>query len=266
MLDSGEIKSIPELKRMPNTINYMKDCLRKNARGYNIRVFDDSIADYKEEWVTNEDQKPYPPIMEYWFKECDRKNNDPDYTFIWTLSRQKESWLEFQNSNLEVIHEYLGIIPFIPSLMINISPNWKGQLQDPIKRKLSIKKFCSVIDTYLKSCNRYSKWKYCIESGGDDDFIHSHIVCEINADYLESVLNGKRSHVRQGNVQRDLRKIWNKLMPEGNEGMLRGKYSIQTIILRTELLRNDKLKYLLEENKPEGHTNKKDLGLVFEEP
>lgn len=51
-------------------------------------------------------------------------------------------------------------------------------------------------------------------------------------------------------------------MPQGCIGYLKGKFAIQSIILRTEILRDDKLKYLLEENKPEGHTNKNNLNIV----
>ena len=263
-LDEGILKSIPELKRMPIR-NYMKECMRKNARGYTKRIWDDTLEDYTEEYVINEDQKPYPPKVAWWFKERERKSRDIDYQGIWTPARERESWLKFQESNLEIIHEYLGIIPFIPSLMINISPNWKGHFNSSVSEKIAIKKFCQVIDSYLSSCKRYNKWKYAIEYGGEGNFIHSHIVAEINPDYLESVLNGKRSHVRQGNVQRDIRKLWDKSMPEGFEGMLRAKYAIQTIILRNEQLRDDKLAYLLEENKPAGHENKRE-GLLFEGP
>jgi hypothetical protein len=38
-------------------------------------------------------------------------------------------------------------------------------------------------------------------------------------------------------------------------GCLDSKHSIQKIILRTRILRNDKLDYLIEENKPLSHQN-----------
>lgn len=263
-LDEGKKKSIPELKRMPIKC-LRRECMRKNARGHTIQVWDDALGDYREEYVINEDHKPYPPKIAWWFKMHERKSRDSDYAFIWTPARMKQSWLEFQECNLEIVHEYLGIVPFIPSLMINISPNWKGHFTSPVSEKIAIKKFCQVIDSYLSSCNRYGKWKYAIEYGGEGNFIHSHIVAEINPDYLESVLNGKKSHIRKGYVSRDIRKIWDQNMPEGFEGMLKSKHAIQTVILRNEQLRDDKLAYLLEENKPAGHENKRE-GLLFEGP
>ena len=48
----------------------------------------------------------------------------------------------------------------------------------------------------------------------------------------------------------------------GYVGYLKGKFAVQSIILRTEILRDDKLKYLIEANKPEGHKNKVDLGIL----
>lgn len=154
------------------------------------------------------------------------------------------------------ICKFMGKIPFKPCVMINISPNWKGKKIT----KMMIKQLSHTLDTYLRVLNRYSKWKYVLECGSTGDFLHAHCVAEINPDLLNSVLNGKNSHIRKSNHFQEIRKIWDK---KGHQGLLKGKYSIQSSILRTEALRDDKLEYLLEEKKQEGHKNLKDLGLLF---
>ena len=264
ILDESEIKNVDECI-MPEKENYMIKCYNKPNRHFKKREWSDEMCDYVTNEYENNDQKPWFPKLKYWFSNDQRKLSDEDYKGIYTEKRRRESWMAFQNENLEEIHNYLNITPFTPCMMFNISPNWKGKIEDPLTRKMSIKKFCKVIDLYLNNCNRYSKWKYCIESGSEDNFIHAHIVAEINNKMINSVLNGKNSHVRKGNHIAELRKIWDKEMPEGYVGYLKGKFAIQSIILRNEVLRDDKLKYLIEENKPEGHKNKVDLGLIFGE-
>ena len=264
ILDCGQLKNIAEVI-MPKETNYLNECYRKPNRVFKKSVFDDELCEYVSVEETNPNPKPWFPKLEYWFKHDQRKLNDTDYRGIYTPARRTKSWLSFQEENLDAIHDYLDIKPFIPCMMFNISPNWKGQLDTKLKRKKGIKIFREVIEAYLNNCNRYGKWKYCIESGSEDNFIHAHIVAEINPKLLNSVLNGKNSHVRKGSPAQELRKIWDKKMPEGYVGYLKGKFAIQSVILRNEILRDDKLKYLREEFKPEGHKNKRDLGLLFGE-
>lgn len=123
------------------------------------------------------------------------------------------------------------------------------------------KKFVSVIETYLKASNRYSKYRYVIECGSDGNHLHTHIVAEINKGMERSV----QTHINKGNHSIELRKIWDKEMPKGKQGLLKGKYSIQRIMLRNEELVKDKLDYLIEEKKPEGHKNSRNLGILVGE-
>lgn len=263
ILDEGQNKNVKESIMENKNKNYMKACRSKNNRHNNVREWSDETGTYINKEIENLNYKPWTPKIRWWFDECDRKSKDMDYIMIWTIKRINESWLEFQNENLKEILDYLEIIPYTPCIMINISPNWKGKLTTDVSRQMGIKKFKKVIETYLNSCNRYTKWKYVIESGSEDNFIHSHIVAEINPDQINSVLNGKNSHIRKGNHTQELRKIWDKVMPEGFVGYLKGKYSIQTTILRTEQLKKDKLDYLIEDLKPEGHKNKVNLGILI---
>lgn len=153
------------------------------------------------------------------------------------------------------IYHYLGKIPFNPCVMINISPDWKDKV-DP-KDEGYQRLLAETIEGYFKSCNRYTKFKYCLECGGDGNFLHAHCVAEINPDLSKSV----KTHINKGNHKYEIIKQWKK--QKGNEGLLKGKFAIQRIMINNEEMRNDKLAYLIESNKPEGHTNKYDLDIVL---
>lgn len=168
------------------------------------------------------------------------------------------------------IAKFMNVEPFRTAVMINISPNWKGKfdIKSPAG-KLCIKRFKASIEDYLSTCNRYSKWKFVIESGGDGDFLHAHIVAQINPQIEKSVL----THLNKGNHKIELMKFWDKNfkssptylsgIKKGSEGVLKGKFAVQRILIRKEEILKDKLDYLIEENKPEGHKNSYDLNLVF---
>lgn len=167
--------------------------------------------------------------------------------------------------NKTEIYKYLGRevpIPFNPSVMINISPNWKGKFgQDNLTDKLMIKKFIIVVDKYLKASNRYSKYKWNLECGGEGNHLHAHIVAEIRPTSYKSVI----THINKGNHSNEIRKIWDQTFPKGYQRVCKGKHSIQRILLRNEELLKDKLNYLVEELKPEGHKNLKDLNILMNE-
>ena len=159
----------------------------------------------------------------------------------------------------EKIAEYMGVIPFMPCVMFNISPNWKGEFgKDKVTDKIMQKKLCIILDKYLNASNRYSKYKYVLECGSDGNHLHAHAVAEIKKGMEKSV----QTHINKGNHSIEIRKLWDKEMPKGKQGLLKGKYSIQRIMLRNENLVKDKLDYLIEEKKPEGHKNKEDLGIL----
>lgn len=161
----------------------------------------------------------------------------------------------------------MGEEPFRPAVMINISPNWKGMYgQEEWKSKGMEKGFKQVIESYLseefQNNKRYTKWKYCLECGSEGDFLHAHIVAEINPKIEASM----KTHINKGNHTQQLRKLWNKNEKlKGYEGALKGKYSIQRVMINHNEILKDKLKYLKEKNKEEGHRNLKDLKLVFGE-
>lgn len=155
--------------------------------------------------------------------------------------------------------DYMNVIPFTPSVMINISPGWKGM--KGMYHKYMIFLLEETIKRYLSASNRYDYYSYVIECGGDSDHIHAHLVAHINGDIGKSVM----THINKGNHTVEIRKIFQKIYkeksnlikPKGMSEVLKGKYAIQRIILRNETLVEDKLSYLIEEKKPDGHKNGK---------
>lgn len=236
------------------------------------KVLDEGKEKYVDEVIMY--RKKHPDYVYKFLNEtlnyknlCDKSQLPYDNDIIRTNKFVKD-WAENLNMGVmpskekgsyERIAEYMGIIPFMPCVMFNISPNWKGQYGvDKMTDKIMEKKFVSVIETYLKASNRYSKYRYVIECGSDGNHLHAHIVAEINKGMEKSV----QTHINKGNHSIEIRKIWDKEMPKGKQGLLKGKYSIQRIMLRNEELVKDKLEYLIEEKKPEGHKNKEDLGIL----
>lgn len=71
-----------------------------------------------------------------------------------------------------------------------------------------------------------------------------------------------KTHIQKGNHGQQLKKLWDRTF-EGHQGYVKGKYAIQRNLINCEEMLKDKLLYLKEENKAEGHRNKTDLGLVF---
>ena len=148
---------------------------------------------------------------------------------------------------IRMIENHFHIPPMTPNIMINISPDWKGQT---ITGGM-INAFCDCIESYAKEMDnqRYSKLSYVLESGKEGDHLHAHCVFAINPSQINSVLNGKNSHIKKGKHIRQINTWWKK-------GVFGGiKLNIQSVILRTELLIEDKIKYLDPENKPSGHEN-----------
>lgn len=250
ILDEGENKFLSEIN-MPRE-KYIDDFMRKlfEARVTQAKYenyFNDGkfVAENREEWLQ--------------FKECEAEYEKirADPYIMESINFSCYDKLLWKGNKR--MADYMGVIPFMPCVMLNISPNWKGKYgKDKLTDKIMCKKFQLIIEKYLNACNRYSKWKYVLESGGEGNFLHAHIVAEINPKIEKSTI----THLNKGNHAIDLRKIWNKNMPKGNEGLLKGKFAVQRILLRNEELKNDKLKYLIEDNKPEGHQNLENLGIL----
>lgn len=189
---------------------------------------------------------------------CERKNKLSEDVFI-------QKWmfeLEINNGsipkcywNSKSITDFLGVVPFTPSVMINISPNW-NVAKDKLSNTTKAKRLESCINEYMKIDNRYDYYSYAIENGSDGEHIHAHIVAHVNPKLRKSVIGGKKSHIGKGDrLPGALNTCGGK---RGMKGVFSGK-GISTTILNCEDLVKDKLNYLIEDLKPEGHKNKSNL-------
>lgn len=259
ILDEGLLKSVPEVNM--NTYNCYTLVRRKSSE-----FMSSSDPYYPSEQVRNNEYKPLPESLQDFLKMCeeyDVKNITFDYVTRCNF-HEKNMLNKFGE---KYIYDYLDVEPFRRSIMINISPNWKITNDIPgvdySGRDKKMRDFLyRVIEMYLSSCLRYTRWKYVLECGSEGNFIHAHIVAEINKDHYKSVM----AHIKKGNVNAELRKCWNReLRKELAEGVLlkdhswfdglKGKWGVKTILLNNSEILKDKLNYLHEELKPESHKN-----------
>lgn len=212
----------------------------------------------------NPDYKEPTPIIAEWYK-CHKDAVElADEIGRSSISQiradLRNDMLEDKNKK-RALYRYIDKIPFHPCVMINISPDWKGKIDPKNKRYQQLLK--ATIKSYLTESSRYTRWRFCLESGGDGNFLHAHIVAEINPDCYKTVM----TQIDKGSHARSLRKFWKSHCDQmgiaGIGGILEGKYSIQRIIIRNETMRDDKLSYLHEENKPADHKNAYDLNRVI---
>lgn len=239
ILDEGEIKFVPECIEMKKPeyvykfegeIMKMNIChLRKQLAGETLQ---DKIKKFPPHACVREENS-YNELCNEWNSNFEENEFLKKFLFCDSV----ESRCEFNQ-----IAKYYKIIPFTPSVMINISPNWSV---DCNARR--IQKLKELINSYMSE-GWYDKWSYVIECGSEGTHIHAHIVAHMNVTRIKSC----ESHIRKGNHTRQLQKWARKI--EGMGGTIEG-VSVQKIILRNETLVSDKLDYLIEEKKPEGHKN-----------
>lgn len=256
ILDENEIKKLPKVDYTMVKLKYYDYCMRvlKSFSEYIEHTIIDDDLNERTEIILNPNYiEPHGKMLKFRDKYCEQKSGLGYNTSWWSL---KIDWIApgcfeheieatFQKHfSLQNLLDYLGIIPFTPSVMINISPDWKDKRCNGTK----VKMLKHIIDSYMQE-EWYDKWEYVIENGSDGTHIHAHIVAHMNVNRLKST----ESHLRKGNHSQQLRKYASKL--KGMEGTIKGT-SIQKIFLRNEELVKDKLLYLHEETKPPGHKNK----------
>ena len=254
ILDENIFKKISiKNYNMENKFNYEHLCRVKNSRTSHIKnKFDENTLEWEWIDVHNDDYEEAPAMIKYGFKkmsELDENmmNYNRDAIKKWTMTREarQKRFIEYVG-NEQIVLDYLGIIPFTPSVMINISPNW-GQdctltnAQRIIKLEIMIKKYFEQ--------GFYDKLSYVIENGSQGDHIHAHLVCHYNPDCLKKT----QGHIRKCNFKNSLMTIAKGI--KGMEKVICRK-SFQSTILNCQQLVDDKLDYLIEEKKPIGHKNK----------
>jgi len=236
--------------------NYYVLCKMKNNRFKSVKGnLNEDTLEYDWGRVENINFKQAPATILYAIKQIDKLDNE---ITEWNSDRSNKTWtvsIEERNTRFikyaggeGVIYDYLEIIPFTPSVMINISPDWEAVkcCKSSIHR---IKHLKYLIESYMAESQRYDKYSYCIENGSTGTNIHAHVVAHFNPKLVKSL----NTHLAKGNHTQQIKKLNNKV--KGMEGVIKGN-SVQKIFLRTEEIVSDKLDYLVEDLKPEGHKNK----------
>ena len=241
VLDEGQIKMCPDVIEMKKPKYYYD--FEHEICSMNLCFSNKEIAGKRlqELAVKRQDRTSDHDTYNKLCVSCQEyEQNEILHSFLW------EKDIEVCNYNTQKICKYYNIIPFTPSVMINISPDWDAGDRRKNCNKVAILK--TIFENYMKE-GWYDKWEYVIENGSDGNHIHLHAVCHMNPQRLKST----ETHLKKGRHSVQLMKYAKKV--KGMEGILKG-VGIQKTFLRTETLVDDKKKYLHEDTKPEGHKNK----------
>lgn len=246
ILDENEIKQLSMIDynmKQPTYKDYCFKVINSWKRTITITRLNDELDEIEEIIHNDNFIEPQGFMLKFKEKYFDGYKLKNEY-MVFDYGNDVETTFQ-KHFTLQKLLDYLGIIPFTPSVMINISPDWASGDRRKIDCKIKILQ--SIINSYMAE-QWYDKWEYVIENGSDGTHIHAHIVAHMNVKRLKSV----ESHLRRGNHTQQLKKYAKKI--KGMEGIIKGN-SVQKIFLRTEEIVNDKLLYLKEEHKPEGHKN-----------
>ena len=148
-----------------------------------------------------------------------------------------------------ILAKLYDIKPFIHQYMINISPRWDTE-HEPTDIEIQLFRKC--ILEYVNQGVKGGWWEsgfFTLESGGTGKHLHAHLVLKPNKDILKSV-----DSYMDGNHSSGFTKVFSKHM--GQYGECKGRFAIQKKVLRNEELVDDKIDYLRENMKEEGHKNK----------
>jgi hypothetical protein len=232
ILDEGKNKFVPEVIEMkkPEYVYKFEDEIHQMNRDH-----------HKYDALKSQNASADKLNEQFKIKESYR-NNEFLYNFLYET--EVNSKVDFNK-----IARYYNIVPFTPWVMINISPDWKSGFL--ASNKCRTKYLKQIINNYMKE-GWYEKWDYVIECGSQGDHIHAHIVCKMNTQRLKSV----ETHLKKGRHTPQLIKYAKHI--KGMEGIIKGS-GVQKTFLRTEELVKDKINYLDEDLKPEGHKNLKIL-------
>ncbi len=228
VLDEGVLKWVPEVKAMKYDQKLL-DRWKHEAHEHYLRMPDD----HEGTWMDD---------------ACSKYDFPHD-----TKARYRE---EFYKK----IQSHFNYIPFTPFIVFNVSPNWKGCKFPGKPCPPRIELFKKIIKQFFAISNRFTQIDYAIEGGSENTHLHAHVVARINPAMLATVV----TQLQKGNLSNGFRKVWLKNLTEaqireGMGGILKGKFAIQTSLMRKEEFLQDKLNYLKEELKPEDHKNLVDL-------
>ena len=122
VVDEGILKSMPECKDMVKH-DYESLCWKKNKPFFSKKAWNEEAGEMLHFSVRNDDFKEAPKRILY---ALDKTSEDHQEALLnercsWNIDICNKSMIRHAGSE-QLILDYLGIIPFIPSVMINISP------------------------------------------------------------------------------------------------------------------------------------------------
>lgn len=220
-----------------NVMSILDEGINKNVCYYYSMALPNKLKDMYlsllEDYKANRD---LPRDINMWF----------DKNFCDDIDRYDLSfWINF---NYNSVCDMLGMIPFIPSLSINVSPAWKGMGSPLMHRYEILQDFAkSFIAEYVPFL--FTEYAYVIENGSEGNFPHIHMVFQCNPK-TKKQLNTWLAKNAKARITKHFKKIC--LM----HSFECPKLNYQTCRINTEPILNDKIDYLFEDRKPPGHTNK----------
>lgn len=267
-LDEGEIKNLCYTIPMDSNTPIWQLCIDKSTRVVEEKVWCDETDSLNTIMVHNDNYKEPQGILKQAIRNAASLVDccTPD-----VITAQWNRNLKQFKLSVDDVHGYLDIIPFTPSIMLNISPNWKSQYNiipddiEPCEREYlelenlrMVEALCELVESYMAECNRFDYYDYIVECGGEGDFLHAHCVAHVNPKIVRSVCgdsktgSSRSSHIGRGNHVQQLLKISKGI--KGIKGKIT-RHGIQCSVLRKQYLVDDKLAYLHEDKKPVGHQN-----------
>lgn len=262
VLDEGTFKNVDEVIMNPKRL-YSRLCDRYEWDYWENDDIKQKCKEYYDKQCRNDHIKSeLEQIIEEGdpYSNCSIRNDlERQLTKLGPPPKAPKDMKHPDEMSKEALYKYYNILPFHRCIMINISPNWKGKIQmdDPQQVAKAITLINELWDTIFdRDIKRYSRMRYVVECGSDGDFIHCHCVLELNPSMIKSTMNC----IKKGNHLLEIRKIWDRLCKSKNGwvgyvGLLKGRYALQSTLLNNELIRDDKLKYLIEDQKPFSHRN-----------
>lgn len=231
-------------------MSFYDKCRNKSSKSRSVRRWDAESNTFLVEEIANEDYKE--PCGQIIYAMNEVENEHCNYMMDknkWTAKIADRKFF-YNIEDRETVWKYLDERPWEPWVMINISPDWKG-------RKITasmVEDLSTVIRRYMNE-GYYSEWHYSIESGGEGNHLHTHIVCKlgtVGCGGEEKTVKAVKTHLGHGNHTQQLKKWANKT--KGLKGLIKGT-GVQKVFLNHKILWQDKMKYLIESKKPDGHKN-----------
>lgn len=229
ILDESEMKQLSKVDYNMVKLSYFDYCWKvvcSWSECTTITIIDDDLNERTEIKRNDEFIEPQGLMLKFKNKYFEDLKLKKEYTYI-NFEDDLEMVFQKHFTNQDLL-DYLGIIPFTPSVMINISPDWSefvltGEMQKKYKNTSEAKVGClkKIIDSYMQE-QWYEKWEYVIENGSDGKHIHAHIVAKMNTKRLKSV----ESHLKRGNNTQQLKKYAKGI--KGIQGCIKGN-SVQKV-------------------------------------